>query len=71
MKRHLVCLQIKFEAPKYVKLEMLSHRRPKVAIHRYNCHLSSLSLIAFNASPSLHIHTPPLFQVGLKKDGCS
>jgi len=26
-----------------------------------------LSLLAFNSSPSLHIHTPPLFQVELEK----
>jgi len=28
-----------------------------------------LSLLAFDALPSLHIHTLPLFQVELEKDG--
>jgi len=28
---------------------------------------SCLSLLAFSASPSFHIHTPPLFQVDLEK----
>jgi len=27
-------------------------------------------MLAFNASPSLHIHIPPVFQVELEKDGC-
>jgi len=28
-----------------------------------------LSVLGFKASPSLHIHTPLFFQVGLEKDG--
>ena len=40
MKRHWVRLQLRFEAPKDVKLEMLSRRAALMAIHCYNCHLS-------------------------------
>ena len=32
-------------------------------------HAIYLSLLAINALPSLHSHTPPLFHVKLEKDG--
>jgi len=31
-------------------------------------HFTYLSLLAFNASPNLHIHTPSVFQVEQEKD---
>ena len=34
----------------------------------YNLHPLNV-LLAFNALPSLYMHTPPLFQVKLEKDG--
>jgi len=36
-------------------------------LHEIHLRATYLSLLAFNASPSLHSHTPPLFQ-GLEKD---
>ena len=46
-KTALVCLQLSFEAPKDVQLEMLSRRAAlssKLAIRRYNCHIVNFSL---------------------------
>jgi len=38
-------------------------------VHRIHLRTTYLSLIAFSAWPSLQIHTPPLFQVEMEKDG--
>jgi len=45
MKRHCVRLQLRFEAPKDGKLEMLSRWATLSGIHCYNCHIASFVLV--------------------------
>ena len=58
MKRHWVCLQLRFEAPKDVKLEMLSRRAPLSG--NTSLYLSSLFYLEFALPRVCNIHSRPV-----------